>query len=255
VIDRLARCDRCNRPLIRSHDELECLVHGTRYTPERAGDRVLDDRPPESKRGQAPNAGRPWSARDRRWVIENKDRLSSREMARRLRRTEHAINQVLSKAAKRKARVRNSDTVRKQLRTLDALEDSVQPGRLHRLAGRLGLTYRAAYLRLWRRGVRVRDADGMVSVSDVVRDFGYSRRRVLNLIASGELPAVRLGRGRVTRVRLDLADVEALASQLSARSKHDPRKVRRRAGRSDTSSPHLSRAQDPDAFLPGGKRP
>lgn len=32
------RCTRCNGPLLRNHDELECLVHGWQWSPRRATD-------------------------------------------------------------------------------------------------------------------------------------------------------------------------------------------------------------------------
>jgi len=219
----IAVCDRCGGRLLRQWDELVCLVDGTRVSPERPWDRLVEERGPESKRPIAPMAGRPWSPRDRHWVLANADRMSSREMARRLQRTEHAVNQVLSKAARRKARVRNSDTVRNRLRPVDLLEDAVRPGLTRRLAARLGMSYRAAYLRLWRRGVLVREADGMLSIAEVAEEYGCTRRRVLTLMCRGVLPAERFGSGTGTRVRIAPEDAERVAPLLRARSKHASR--------------------------------
>jgi len=216
----IAVCDRCGGRLLRQWDELVCLVDGTRVSPERPWDRVVDERGPTSKRPMAPMAGRPWSPRDRHWVLANADRMSSREMARRLQRTEHAVNQVLSKAARRKARVRNLDTVRNRLRPVDLLEDAVRPGLTRRLAGRMGMSYRAAYLRLWRRGVLVREADGHLSIAEVAEEYGCTRRRVLTLVRHGLLPAERLAR---TVVRIAPEDAERVAPLLRARSKHASR--------------------------------
>lgn len=223
MIAPLSRCDRCNRPLIRDHDELTCFVCGTRVTPVRAHDRLLEERPPENKRYIAPNAGRPWSAADRAWVIANRHKLSSLQMARRLGRTEHAINQLLHKADLRKSRARNATNLveaRRHVRTIEKLEDAARPGIGKRLAARAGLSYWAAYKRLYRRGITLRDGDGMLSEREVARLYECTRDRVRTLMARGLLPHEKVG--RMTRIAPE--DAERAATYLRARSKYAPRR-------------------------------
>lgn len=219
-----ARCRRCSRPLIRQHDELFCIDHGLQVTPTRAEDRISEDVTPDRKISMAPMGGRQWTEAERNWVARNRNRMSSKAMARRLGRSEHAINQLLSKRNLRKRRMANSVTVRQRANTLDRLEDGARPGDMRRLAARLGLRYWQAYKRLYNRGITVRDADGMMSMCEVVALYSCSIRRVRGLIASGVLPAELLGTGNGTRVRLDPADVEGVAILLRAPSKHDPRR-------------------------------
>jgi hypothetical protein len=234
------------------HGDAVCIVHGTVWTERRAWD-LLDEPPPEAKTAIAPKAGHPWTPDEIQFVVQNRHRMSSKAMARHLQRTEHAVNQVLSKRRLRKRRVANLWVVRKRAKTLEQLEDRARPGTTRRLARRLHLTYWQAYKRLWNRGIRVGEADGMMSVAEVMRHYNCSRERVERLMKVGVLPADRLGK-RGIAIRIDPRDAERCAPMLRAKSKHasvpSARKVQRLATRSDTTLPRKNHAQNRDRFFP-----
>lgn len=214
------QCGRCNQPLVRNHDELVCLVDGTQHEPVRAHDAVEEPGPQRNTTGAA-RAGERWTAGDLHFLITSKDRLSSKQVAMVLGRSERSVDHMRSKLGLKKARVRNLDTpLQAPLDVAQELEDALRPGQLKDVARRLGLTYRGAYLRLYYRGVRVRGGDGTMSIGEVVRLYGCSRRRVLVLIRRGVLVAERPAR---TVVRIDPASVQHAERLLRARSRFTPK--------------------------------
>lgn len=215
----MTNCPRCNRPLIRNHDEASCLIHGLMIDPGRAHDSV-EELGPQSQRPVAPNAGRPWSEADREFVLANKDQMAARDIGHILGRTERSVHHWLSKSSLGKAPVastQKSVTVPREVN--EELEDRVRPGALPQLARSLGLNYKAAHARLLRRGIKVRSADGMLSISEVARMYDTTRRRVRRLMRIGAIEYEPAGR----MPRLDPASVTAAARLLRARSKHAPR--------------------------------
>lgn len=219
----MTNCPRCDRPLIRNHDEASCLVHGLMVDPGRAHDSV-EELGPQNQRPVAPNAGRPWSESDREFVLANKDRLAARDIGLLLGRTERGVHHWLSKSSLGKAPVASTQQSVEVPRDVnEELEDRARPGALPQLARSLGLSYSAARFRLYRRGVRLREADGMLSISEVARLYGTTRDRVRRLMRIGAIEYEPAGR----MPRLDPASVTAAARLLRARSKHAP-KARRR---------------------------
>lgn len=216
-------CDRCGRILIRDADEAFCLVHGARVTPTRAHERIAEEPIPDRRPGErAPANGRRWTPEERAWIVRNRNGMSSKQMAARLGRSEHAINQVLSKLGKRKRRAQQMGQPAVSAYTLSQLEDDARPGMLSRAARRMGMTRTAAYFRLYRRGVRLRAADGMLSAREAADFLAVDKRRVIALIAAAELPAERVGRF----YRIDPADLERVAHRVSVKSKYTPKRYR-----------------------------
>lgn len=212
-------CGRCGSVLIRNHDELFCLHHDTQHDPVRAHD-AIEEPGPRRDNPEAPRSGERWSERDIDFLIRTKDTMSSRQVALLLQRSERSVDHMRSKLGIRKARVRNIDTVLKHPPdVVGELEDGVRPGYLREHAQRLGLTYRAAYLRLYRRGIRVRTSDGSLSIAEVARLYRCTRRRVQTLIRRGVLVAERRS---VLVVRIDPASVARAERYLRARSRHHP---------------------------------
>lgn len=157
-------------------------------------------------------------------MIDNKDRLSAKQMAAKLNRTERAIHHLLSKMQHRKQRVAllsNSYQPQKSpSEEMEELEDMIRPGILPTLARRFGVTHWAVYKRLHRNGVLIRESDGMLGVREVMRLYGCTQRRVYCLIDTGTLLTERTPTG----YRIDPHSAEACAPLLRAPSKYDPRR-------------------------------
>lgn len=184
---------------VRNLDEVMCLTHGTISDPGRAWDAV-DESAPIRLRHRSPRTGRAWTPAERDYLLRTKDRLSAKEIARRLGRTERGVHTYLSKLRLRKVRqltkVRQAEERRWRWSEGEqtAIEDYARPGSLKALAGRIGRSYWAVTSQLYRLRLEAADCDGMVSARQVAREYGCSDRHVDRLIARGALPAQRSGR-------------------------------------------------------------
>lgn len=232
-----ARCARCGGTVVREIDELSCLNCGERVTPVRPWDAV-EEPAPVRDRERFGRTGEKWSDAELEWLASNKDRMTAKEMGEVLGRSERAIHTLLWKRGESKRPVqrrrskhsvtprRNGPRARKRWGAdeLANLEDYVGPGSVRSMATRLGCTPGALRWQLARLGVRVREADGMLSLGEVMRAYGATARRVRRLVATGQLPAMRMAGTRM--LRIDPDDADRVAPLLRARSKFANRKRR-----------------------------
>ena len=62
------------------------------------------------------------------------------------------------------------------------------------------------------------DTSRRVTISDAAAILGVSKPTIRRLIASGQLPAYRIGNGARPTIRLDVADVQAVARPLTVKA-------------------------------------
>jgi hypothetical protein len=250
--------------VVRNVDELACFACGTLATPRRAWDAV-EEPSPVRPRSTARRTGLRWTAQELEYLMRNKDRLSAREIARRLGRTERGVHTVLSKLRQRKAR-RLTQTVQMPTQEnisrsrwspahLAALEDFARPGALRTLAARLRRSHSAVRSRLYRMRLLASEADGMLSLRQVAVEYRCPISRVRRLVLSGALAAQRVGSGTGTRYRVAPEDCEAIRATLTAIDQRGRgrRKVPPPAGALCTSVPREMSAQNADVFFPDEK--
>lgn len=201
-----------------------CEAHGTR------DDGLRDIGPVERpaarrRRDLYARVGSGWTEGELLFLRRQKDRMSVREMARRLHRSPKAVTNMLSKMRLRKRRVASNGPDRWSPPAIglpgkrwtvaedEALLASVGMGK-ERSVVILHRSLRACRERLRELGEGAMcEQDGMLSARQVAVLYGCPRSRVWRLIESGMLDAHK---GVGGRWRIDPMDAERMGAELSA---------------------------------------
>ena len=198
-----------------------CPVHGTIV--DELPDHVVVEEPVARRRKDLyARSAEAWTQDELRFVRRHKDRMSVREMARRLNRSPKSVTNMLSKLHLRKRRVSEGAQPTPQTglpgnpwtqEEDDALLGSLGVGR-ERSVTISHRSMRACYDRLWQLGEgRVTEQDGKLSARQVSQLYQCPDSRVERLIRTNVLTAHK---GAGGRWRIDPSDAESLAPLLTA---------------------------------------
>jgi hypothetical protein len=201
-------CGRCGKRAVGRVDARWCVCGWSEDA--HSGTGAVDDRPSQGRRTDLyPNSGRPWTPNELAFVYRNRDRLSLRAMADRLKRSPHSVEQKCHKLKWRKRWVISDEPkVKARARWSDGELMAVLSGSI--VSNRSTSAVRAKLRREGEGGLR--RLDGMLSAADVAREYGCSVHRVSAMRQRGLLAAV----WRYHSWRFDPDDCERLRVELTA---------------------------------------